>query len=170
MHGCFEAVTATPGHCFVQRKAKPDCGVSSVCCQTASACAWLVLTVLAACLPAPAVHSATSPLQVMQKMERWIVEHRKDPRSSRLRRMVPTIGSFFVPLKCAAGRLLPRLAWPWLHEQLPAFTLPLSCLHIPVMQLLSTVTSKAHPSLDLPLSTDAFASSPFSLLQAGGCL
>ena len=38
-------------------------------------------------------------LQVMQKMERWIVEQRKDPRTSRLRRMVPTIGSFFVPLK-----------------------------------------------------------------------
>jgi IMP and pyridine-specific 5'-nucleotidase len=35
----------------------------------------------------------------MQKMERWIVEHRKDPRTSRLRRMVPTIGSFFVPLR-----------------------------------------------------------------------
>ena len=38
-------------------------------------------------------------LQVMQKMDRWIAEHRKDPRTSRLRRMVPTIGNFFVPLK-----------------------------------------------------------------------
>ena len=35
----------------------------------------------------------------MQKVERWIVEHRKEPRTSRLRRMVPNIGSFFVPLK-----------------------------------------------------------------------
>ena len=39
----------------------------------------------------------------MQKMERWIAEHRADPRTSRLRRMVPTIGSFFVPLKWVLG-------------------------------------------------------------------
>ncbi|EFN54801.1 hypothetical protein CHLNCDRAFT_52757 [Chlorella variabilis] len=45
------------------------------------------------------MHQTHTSLEVMQKMERWIVEHRKDPRSSRLRRMVPTIGSFFVPLK-----------------------------------------------------------------------
>ncbi len=47
-------------------------------------------------------HLAPMPndnLQVMQKMDRWIAEHRKDPRTSRLRRMVPTIGNFFVPLK-----------------------------------------------------------------------
>lgn len=35
----------------------------------------------------------------MQKMERWITEHRRDPRQSRLRRMVPSIGSFFTPIK-----------------------------------------------------------------------
>ena len=40
-----------------------------------------------------------SPLQVMQKMERWIVEHRQDSRQSRLRRMVPSVGSFFTPLR-----------------------------------------------------------------------
>ncbi|KAL4452320.1 hypothetical protein ABPG75_007982 [Micractinium tetrahymenae] len=45
------------------------------------------------------MHQTHTSLEVMQKMERWIVEHRKDPRTSRLRRMVPTIGSFFVPLK-----------------------------------------------------------------------
>lgn len=47
----------------------------------------------------PACCPLRHALQVMQKMERWIQEHRKDPRTSRLRRMVPTIGSFFVPLK-----------------------------------------------------------------------
>lgn len=71
-------------------------------------CCWLyALTCIAAgptpCLPARTTRDPSPPgllaLQVMQKMERWIVEHRKDPRSSRLRRMVPTIGSFFVPLK-----------------------------------------------------------------------
>jgi hypothetical protein len=35
----------------------------------------------------------------MRKMERWISEHRRDPRSSRLKRMVPTIGQFYTPLK-----------------------------------------------------------------------
>lgn len=47
------------------------------------------------------MHQTHTSLEVMQKMERWIAEHRKDPRTSRLRRMVPTIGSFFLPLKCA---------------------------------------------------------------------
>ena len=32
-------------------------------------------------------------------MERWITEHRRQPRDSRLRRMVPSIGSFFTPLR-----------------------------------------------------------------------
>ncbi len=45
------------------------------------------------------MHQTHTSLEVMQKMERWIIEHRKDPRASRLRRMVPKIGSFFVPLK-----------------------------------------------------------------------
>lgn len=37
--------------------------------------------------------------QVMQKMERWILEHRKDPRNSKLKRMVPTVGTFFTPMR-----------------------------------------------------------------------
>ncbi|PSC72200.1 IMP-specific 5-nucleotidase [Micractinium conductrix] len=45
------------------------------------------------------MHQTHTTLEVMQKMDRWIAEHRAEPRTSRLRRMVPTIGSFFVPLK-----------------------------------------------------------------------
>ena len=55
-----------------------------------------------------AAHAMGACKQVMQKMDRWIAEHRAEPRTSRLRRMVPTIGSFFVPLKCA-----PAAAWGW---------------------------------------------------------
>ncbi|KAG2425106.1 hypothetical protein HXX76_014015 [Chlamydomonas incerta] len=36
---------------------------------------------------------------VMLKMERWIAEHRQDPKRSRLRRLIPGIGTFFTPLK-----------------------------------------------------------------------
>lgn len=42
-----------------------------------------------------------SLLQVMQKVERWIIEHRTDPRQSRLRRMVPSVGNFFTPIRCS---------------------------------------------------------------------
>lgn len=35
----------------------------------------------------------------MLKMERWIAEHRQDPKRSRLRRLIPGIGTFFTPLK-----------------------------------------------------------------------
>ena len=45
------------------------------------------------------LHLLAAPGQVMQKLECWIVEHRKEPRLSRLRRLVPTLGSFFTPLK-----------------------------------------------------------------------
>ncbi len=45
------------------------------------------------------MHETHTSLEVMQKMERWILEHRKDPRNSKLRRMVPTIGTFFTPMK-----------------------------------------------------------------------
>jgi IMP and pyridine-specific 5'-nucleotidase len=45
------------------------------------------------------MHQTHTSLEVMQKMERWIIEHRRDPRSSRLRRIVPNIGSFFTPLR-----------------------------------------------------------------------
>lgn len=44
------------------------------------------------------MHQTHTSLEVMQKMERWITEHRRDPRSSRLKRMVPNIGQFFTPL------------------------------------------------------------------------
>lgn len=46
-----------------------------------------------------AMHHTHTSEEVMQKMERWIMEHRQDPRHSRLRRMVPNVGSFFTPLK-----------------------------------------------------------------------
>ncbi|KAK9807006.1 hypothetical protein WJX72_010564 [[Myrmecia] bisecta] len=45
------------------------------------------------------MHETHTSAEVMQKMERWIVEHRQDPRQSRLRRMVPTVGSFYTPLR-----------------------------------------------------------------------
>ncbi|GAB4818971.1 hypothetical protein N2152v2_006017 [Parachlorella kessleri] len=45
------------------------------------------------------MHQTHTSLEVMQKVERWVVEHRKDPRQSRLRRMVPTVGSFFTPIR-----------------------------------------------------------------------
>lgn len=46
-----------------------------------------------------AMHHTHTSQEVMQKMDRWIMEHRRDPRNSRLKRMVPTVGSFFTPLK-----------------------------------------------------------------------
>ena len=45
------------------------------------------------------MHHTHTSLEVMQKVERWVDEHRRDPRASRLRRMVPTVGSFFTPLR-----------------------------------------------------------------------
>ena len=45
------------------------------------------------------MHQTHTSLEVMQKVERWVEEHRRDPRASRLRRIVPTLGSFFTPLK-----------------------------------------------------------------------
>jgi len=45
------------------------------------------------------MHQTHTSLEVMQKVERWVAEHRRDPRGSRLRRMVPTVGSFFTPLR-----------------------------------------------------------------------
>ena len=46
-----------------------------------------------------AMHHTHTSEEVMQKMERWIMEHRQEPRHSRLRKMVPSVGSFFTPLK-----------------------------------------------------------------------
>ncbi|CAL5220580.1 g2618 [Coccomyxa viridis] len=45
------------------------------------------------------MHDTHTSLEAMQKMERWIIEHRQDPRRSRLKRVVPCVGSFFTPLK-----------------------------------------------------------------------
>jgi hypothetical protein len=44
------------------------------------------------------MHATHKPREVMQKMDRWILEHRMSPRLSRLKRMVPTVGHFFTPL------------------------------------------------------------------------
>lgn len=49
--------------------------------------------------------------QVMLKMERWISEHRQDPRRSRLKRLVPQLGNFFTSLK------LVRTACALPHER-----------------------------------------------------
>ena len=45
------------------------------------------------------MHETHTCEEAMLKMERWIAEHRRDPKRSRLRRMVPTVGTFFTPLK-----------------------------------------------------------------------
>lgn len=46
-----------------------------------------------------AMHHTHTSEEAMMKMERWIMEHRQEPRHSRLKKMVPSIGSFFTPLK-----------------------------------------------------------------------
>ena len=45
------------------------------------------------------MHQTHTSLEVMEKVDKWISEHRRDPRSSKLRRIVPDIGSFYTPLK-----------------------------------------------------------------------
>lgn len=45
------------------------------------------------------MHETHTSLEVMQKLDKWIAEHRREPRMSKLRRIVPTIGSFYTPLK-----------------------------------------------------------------------
>lgn len=45
------------------------------------------------------MHRTHTCLEVMQKVDRWALEHHKNPRTSRLRRMVPSLGSFFTPLR-----------------------------------------------------------------------
>lgn len=45
------------------------------------------------------MHETHTSLEVMQKLDKWLVEHRREPKTSKLRRMVPTIGSFYTPLK-----------------------------------------------------------------------
>lgn len=45
------------------------------------------------------MHDTHTCEEVMFKMERWIAEHRKNPRQSRLKRLLPNVGQFFTPLK-----------------------------------------------------------------------
>ncbi|KIZ01088.1 IMP-specific 5'-nucleotidase 1 [Monoraphidium neglectum] len=45
------------------------------------------------------MHETHTCEEAMYKTERWIADHRQDPRRSRLKRIVPTVGSFFTPLK-----------------------------------------------------------------------
>lgn len=68
------------------------------------------------------MHETHTCEEVMSKVERWITEHRQDPRRSRLRRMVPTIGNFFTPLKLVRrqkgvfAQYLP--GWRWNRDRL----------------------------------------------------
>lgn len=45
------------------------------------------------------MHETHTSLEVMEKVDKWIAEHRREPRTSKLRRMVPTVGSFYTPLR-----------------------------------------------------------------------
>lgn len=45
------------------------------------------------------MHQTHTSLEVMTKVERWVEDHRSDPRASRLSRVVPTLGNFFTPLR-----------------------------------------------------------------------
>eukprot|EP00879_Flechtneria_rotunda_P011066 GHRR01011562.1.p1 GENE.GHRR01011562.1~~GHRR01011562.1.p1 ORF type:complete len:276 (+),score=73.08 GHRR01011562.1:252-1079(+) len=47
------------------------------------------------------MHETHTCEEVMMKVERWVWEHRSDPRRSKLKRIVPTVGSFFTPLRLA---------------------------------------------------------------------
>jgi IMP and pyridine-specific 5'-nucleotidase len=51
------------------------------------------------------MHHTHTSLEVMQKVERWVDEHRRDARGSRLARAVPTVGAFFTPLRLVAAFL-----------------------------------------------------------------
>lgn len=44
------------------------------------------------------MHATHSPLEVMEKMERWVREHFEDPRRSTLKRLVPSVGRFYTAL------------------------------------------------------------------------
>ncbi|KAK9861437.1 hypothetical protein WJX84_001213 [Apatococcus fuscideae] len=45
------------------------------------------------------MHETHTCQEVFQKLDKWIVEHRQDGSRSRLKRMVPTLGCFFTPLR-----------------------------------------------------------------------
>jgi hypothetical protein len=44
------------------------------------------------------LHKTHTPGEVMDKMERWIREHRQQPRGSTLSQLIPTIGEFWTNL------------------------------------------------------------------------
>eukprot|EP01018_Ginkgo_biloba_P021435 Gb_01195 [translate_table: standard] len=44
------------------------------------------------------MHKTHSPVQAMEKMERWVREHFEDPKRSTLRRLIPSIGGFHTTL------------------------------------------------------------------------
>jgi hypothetical protein len=44
------------------------------------------------------LHKTHTPGEVMAKMERWIREHRQQPRGSKLSQLIPTIGEFWTNL------------------------------------------------------------------------
>ena len=44
------------------------------------------------------MNSTHTPVEIAQKMDRWIQEHRKDPSRSQLRRLCPKVGRFHTPL------------------------------------------------------------------------
>ncbi len=45
------------------------------------------------------MHETHTCEEAMQKMEKWMAEHKQDPRRSRLKRLIPSIGSIFLPLR-----------------------------------------------------------------------
>lgn len=46
-----------------------------------------------------AMHLTHTPMEVMQKMERWLREHAQDAERSTLRRLVPSVGRIHTPLR-----------------------------------------------------------------------
>lgn len=49
------------------------------------------------------MHRTHSSLEVMQKMQRWIAEHRQNGRTSNLRRLVPNVGYFATDMDLVAA-------------------------------------------------------------------
>ena len=52
------------------------------------------------------MHETHTSLEVMEKVDRWIAEHRREPKTSKLRRMVPTVGTFYTPLNMVKAFLV----------------------------------------------------------------
>jgi IMP and pyridine-specific 5'-nucleotidase len=49
------------------------------------------------------MHKTHSCEEVFAKMQRWVAEHRKDPRRSKLKQLVPSVGAIFTELPLAAA-------------------------------------------------------------------